>query len=245
GLESIDYLITDAFHSPDGSEQHYSETLLRFPGDYIPWEPPSYAPEPGPLPLLANGFPTFGCLNNPSKLTTPTLRLWATLLRELPEARLILKYKGMDDRAVKERVLGLFAVFGVDPGRVEMLGHTQHGDHLAMFQRIDIALDPMPYSGGLSTCEAVWMGVPVVTRPGDTFASRHSLSHLNNAGIADTVVDSSEAYVAKAVELAADPDALAARRSSMRATIAASPLCDLHGFAADFVAAIQVVTEAG
>ena len=241
GLDSIDYLITDAFHSPDGSDQHYSETLLRFPHDYIPWEPPLYAPEPGPLPLIANGFPTFGCLNNPAKLTAPTLRVWATLLRALPDARLILKYLGMDDRAVKERVLGLFAVFGVAPDRIEMLGQTQHRDHLSVFQRIDVALDPTPYSGGLSTCESVWMGVPVVTCPGDTFASRHSLSHLNNAGLPDTVVDSPEAYVKKAIELVSDADALADRRSSMRSTVAASPLCDLDRFAADFIAAIRVV----
>lgn len=244
GLEAIDYLITDAFHCPDGSEQYYAETLLRFPNDYISWEPPSYAPEPGPAPLTMNGHPTFGCLNNPSKLTTPTLKLWSSLMRSVPNARLFLKYKGMDDPAVRRRVLGIFAVHGVAPERIDMVGQTTHGDHLAAFQMVDVALDPMPYSGGISTCEALWMGVPVVTLPGDTFASRHSLSHLSNAGLEDTVATTPMEYVSKAIELVSDPYTLSERRESMRKKMAVSPLCDLDGYAEDFASAIRVISGA-
>ena len=241
GSEMIDYLITDPFHTPDGTEDFFSETLLRFPHGYIGYEPPSYAPEVGALPFLENGYPTFGCLNNPSKLSHSTIQLWSEILRRLPESRLILKYKGMDDRAVRERVLGLFRIDGVSPDRVEMIGQTNHVEHLSLLNRIDIALDPTPYSGGLSTCEAMWMGVPVVTCPGDTFASRHSLSHLTNAGFTDMITDSFPAYVEKACTLASDADALATIRAGMRERMSNSPLCDLDGFAEDFVSALEAI----
>lgn len=244
GLDAIDYLIADAYHCPDGSEDHYSETLLRFPNGYIPWEPPSYAPDPGPLPVLHSGRPTFGCLNNPSKLTPPTLRIWSQVLQAVPEARLLLKYKGMDDPAVQRRIKGLLSAYGVHPDRVEMRGQSQHRDHLAVFQEIDVALDPTPYSGGVSTCEALWMGVPVVTCPGSTFASRHSLSHIINAGFPDLITSTPREYVAKAAQLVADPIALADRRKQMRPTMANSPLCDLDGFAEDFLSAVWVVAGA-
>lgn len=241
GLEAIDYLVTDSFHTPDGAELRYAETLLRFPCGYIAWEAPAYAPMPGPLPLLEKGYPTFGCLNNPSKLTGETLFLWAELLRRIPDSRLLLKYKGMDDPAVINRVLGLLAVGGIAPERVTMRGQTNHLQHLSTFSEVDVALDPRPYSGGLSTCEALWMGVPVVTWPGDTFASRHSLSHLTNAGLADTVAPDHESYLAIAEKLVADPESLAARRNSMRERMARSPLCDLDAFAEDFVTALATV----
>lgn len=242
GLKAIDHLLADRFETPEGSEPGYSESLLRLPHDYVPWEAPPYAPEPGPLPMLANGFPTFGCFNNPTKLTPPTLALWARLLRRVPGSRLVLKYKGMQDPSVVRRVRGLLSVHGVAPDRIDFLGQSNHVQHLAAFAGIDVALDPMPYSGGLSTCEAIWMGVPVVTLPGSTFASRHSLSHLSNAGIGDTVARDAEDYVEIAAGLVSDPEALAKRRGSMRATVAASPLLDLDGFVSGFVSALATAT---
>ena len=243
GLEAIDYLISDNFHTPDGSEEFYAETLLRFPCDYIPYEPPSYAPDIFTLPMLHQGYPTFGCLNNPTKLTSATIALWGKLLRRLPTARLILKYKGMDDPVVKTRVLGLMAVEGIEADRIEMEGQSNHIEHLTTFSRIDVALDPLPYSGGLSTCEAIWMGVPVVTLPGDTFASRHSFSHLSNAELPDTIADSEQRYLEIATALVEDPEALAAKRKAMRNIVANSPLCDLDSFAQDFTNAIKLVME--
>lgn len=242
GLEAIDYLLTDALHSPDGTENFHSETLLRFPCDYIPYEPPPYSPPVSPLPLRERGYPTFGCLNNPTKLTTDTIRLWSDLLNALPRARLLLKYKGMDDPAVQDRIRGLFRVRGITPDRIDMLGGTTHVEHLVVFGQVDVALDPIPYSGGLSTCEAIWMGVPVVTRPGDNFASRHSLSHLTNAGLPDTVARDDEDYLRIAIDLVTHPERLEARRASMREGIRRSPLCDLDGFANDFITAMMTIT---
>lgn len=242
GLGAIDHLISDCFQTPEGSEGGYSESVLRLPHDYVPWEAPPYVPDPGPPPLLAKGHPTFGCFNNPTKLTSPTLALWAQLLLRVPGSRLVLKYKGMQDPAVVQRVRGLLAVHGVAPDRVDFLGQSSHVQHLAAFAEIDVALDPMPYSGGISTCEAIWMGVPVVTLPGDTFASRHSLSHLRNAGVGDTIAKDEADYLEIASSLVSDADSLAKRRASMRATISASPLCDLDAFANDFVSALATVT---
>jgi predicted O-linked N-acetylglucosamine transferase (SPINDLY family) len=242
GLRAIDHLISDRFQTPDGCEGDYSESVLRLPHNYVPWEVPPYAPDPGPPPMLAKGHPTFGCFNNPTKLTSPTLALWARLLRRVPGSRLVLKYKGMQDPAVVQRVRGLLAVHGVAPDRVDFLGQSNHVQHLAAFAEIDVALDPMPYSGGISTCEAIWMGVPVVTLPGDTFASRHSLSHLSHAGVGDTIAKDEAEYLEIASSLVSDVESLAKRRASMRATIAASPLCDLDAFADDFVSALAGAT---
>jgi protein O-GlcNAc transferase len=242
GLGSIDYLISDTHHTPDQSEADYAETLLCFPCDYIPWEAPAYAPEPGPPPLLANGYPTFGCFNNPTKLTLPTLALWGRLLSLVPKARLVLKYKGVTDPAIVNRVRGLLAVHGVSADRIDFLGHTNHRDHLAAYSGIDVALDPIPYSGGISTCEAIWMGVPVVTLPGDTFASRHSLSHLTNAGVGDTIANDERDYLRIAATLVSDGDFLTKRRAAMRPSIAASPLLDVDAHASDFIGALAMVT---
>jgi protein O-GlcNAc transferase len=242
GLPAIDYLISDGHETPEGSEAGYVEKQLRLPANYVPWEAPAYAPEPGPLPLLANGFPTFGCFNNPTKLTPSTLALWARLLRMIPGSRLVLKYKGMQDPAVVQRVRGLLSVHGITPDRIDFLGQSNHVQHLAAFAGIDVALDPMPYSGGLSTCEAIWMGVPVVTLPSDTFASRHSLSHLHHAGVGDTVAKDEEDYLRIASALVSDAEALAKRRTLMRSIIAASPLCDPDAYADGFVSLLAKVT---
>lgn len=242
GLGTIDYLISDSFHTPAGSAPDYVEKLLCLPRNYVPWEAPSYAPEPGSPPMLGNGFPTFGCFNNPTKLTSATLALWARVLEAVPGAKLLLKYKGMQDPAVMNRITGLLCVHGVAPERVGFMGQTNHREHLAAFSQVDVALDPTPYSGGISTREAIWMGVPVVTLPGDTFASRHSLSHLSNAGVADTVAADETDYVRIASELVADPAALDQRRRRMRGVIAASPLLDLDGFVRDFLVAMESVT---
>ena len=147
----------------------------------------------------------------------------------------MLKFKGMDDPYVAGPLAGQFANQGIEPGRVIFLGDSFHVDLLRHYNSIDIALDPFPYGGGLTTCEALWMGVPVITCPGETFASRHALSHLSNVGLTETIARDFDGYVDLAVALASDLERLAGMRSGLRKRMADSPLCDGKRFAANFM----------
>ena len=224
---------------PAGAEPHYRERVLRMPDGYICYDPPAYAPPVGPLPALDHGQVTFGCFNNPAKITPRAIEVWARILRRLPQARLALKFKGWDDSGVRRRYAHLFTAQGVDSNRVEFLGCSPHAELLAQYGRIDLALDPFPYSGGLTTCEALWMGVPVVTCPGETFASRHSLSHLSNVGLTETIARNLDEYVELAVATAADLPRLAALRAGLRQRMAVSPLCDGKRFATNFASILR------
>jgi protein O-GlcNAc transferase len=241
GLDTMDWLLCDRFHVPEELEPLHYERPLRMPHGYICYQPPEYAPDPGPPPSMQAGFVTFGCLNNPCKINDETVRLFAAVLQRVPDSRLIFKYKGFDDPGVRDRFIAKFDEHNITAERLAFRGGTTHGDHLQTFCEIDISLDPTPYSGGLTTCESLWMGVPVVTCPRGRFASRHSLSHSTNAGFPETIASSFEDFVETAASLAADSDHLSEIRASLRPTMAASPLCDLDGFASAFQDTIEAV----
>ena len=243
GLKAMDYLIADRYEIPPDAERHYRERLLRMPDGYVCYDPPVYAPQVARLPALDHGQVTFGCFNNPAKITPQAIEVWARILRQLPGARLVLKYKGWSDCGVARRFTEMFAAQAIDPGRLELLGSSPHVKLLAEYNRIDLALDPFPYNGGLTTCEALWMGVPVVTCPSETFASRHSLSHLSNVGLTETIARDLDEYVELAVSLAGDLPRLAGLRAGLRARMAASPLCDATRFAANLASRLQEVWE--
>ena len=243
GLEAMDYLLADRYEVPPGAEGYYRERVLRMPDGYVCYDPPVYAPVVAPLPALKRGHLTLGCFNNPAKITPQAIRIWARILHRLPEARLVLKFKGWDNRSVARRFTEMFVAQAIDPGRLELLGSSPHADLLAEYNRIDLALDPFPYSGGLTTCEALWMGVPVVTYPGETFAGRHSLSHLSNVCLVETIVGSLDEYVELAVSLAGDLPRLAALRAGLRERMADSPLCDGKRFANNFMSLLQGVWQ--
>ncbi|MGC8469474.1 MAG: tetratricopeptide repeat protein [Acetobacteraceae bacterium] len=235
GLPEIDAFITDRWETPPGFERFYSERLLRLADGYVCYSPPPYAPEVAPAPALRNGFVTFGCYNNLAKITPEVIALWNRILTALPSARLILKTHQLADAVTAAALRAAF----VDPARVETRPGSGHRAFLAEYNEIDIALDPFPYSGGLTTCEALWMGVPSIALPGEIFASRHSASHLSNAGLADWVTDSTDAYLARARTAAADLPALAALRAGLRARTRASPLCDAPRFGRSLGAALR------
>ena len=239
GLAEMDWFITDRWETPAGLEPLYSERLLRLPDGYICYSPPPYAPDVVALPALANGHVTFGCFNNLAKITPRVIATWATILRRLPDARLILKTHQFTDAATAQRVHADFAAHGIAPARVVLRGASRHRAFLGEYNQVDIVLDPFPYSGGLTTCEALWMGVPTVTLPGEIFASRHSASHLSNAGLADWVVADLDGYIDLALARAADPPALAALRAGLRSRVKASPLCDAPRFGRHLGAALR------
>jgi predicted O-linked N-acetylglucosamine transferase (SPINDLY family) len=240
GLDAMDYLIADDQQVPPGADRDYRERVLRLAGGYACYDPPAGAPDPGPPPAATAGRVTFGCFNYPAKLSPPALAAFAAVLARVPGARLVLKYGGLDDPAVANRVRAVVAAAGADADRVELRGGTGHADHLAAYRDIDVALDPFPYSGGVTTCDALWMGVPVVTLPGPTFAGRHALSYLARVGLADELAArDADDYVARAASLASDPGRLADLRVALRDRVVRSPLCDGGRLADALLAAVR------
>ncbi len=231
GMDAIDYIIADRFEIPPGHEKFHSESVVRLPGDYICYAPPDAAPAVAALPALALGRVAFGCFNAAAKITPQAVALWARVLKAVSGSRMVLKSFGFGVPECRERFTRLFAEHGVGADRLILEGPAPHAELLAAYGRVDIALDPLPYSGGLTTLESLWMGVPVVTLPGETFASRHSASHLANAGLPELVAGDADDYVAIATRLAGDKGALADLRARLRPRLAASPICDGAGYA--------------
>ena len=186
GLAAMDYLIADRYHVPPGSERHYREHIIRLPDGYVCFDPPPDAPAVGPLPALRNGHVTFGCFNNTAKVSPEVIALWAKVLDRIPGSRLVLKYRWLNDARTRSRYEKLFSEQGISTTRLDFAGGLPAAELLATYNAIDVALDPFPYSGGLTTCEALWMGVPVVTFPGETFASRRLALYLANVGLEST-----------------------------------------------------------
>jgi FkbM family methyltransferase len=239
GLEAFDYLITDRFESPEGEEQYYTEKLVRMPDDYITYTPPAYVAEVADLPAKKNGYITFGCFNNPTKVNEVVLRHWADIMRQVPESRLLLKSKQYDTASFRDQILEIMDDQGIGNDRITFKGRSSHDDHIGCYNDVDIALDPWPYSGGLTTCEALYMGVPVITLPGPTFAGRHSTTHLINAGLEQWVTDNWEEYTEKTVALAKDRDRLKKWRSKLRNQLLNSPVCDGKRFGAHLSVAFR------
>ncbi len=239
GLAEMDWFLTDRWETPDGFEPFYSEKLLRLADGYVCYSPPSYAPDVVPLPALKNGFVTFGCFNNLAKITPRVIETWAEILRHVPTARLILKTHQLSDRPTADGVLADFAAVGIGGDRIELRGSSGHRAFMGQYGDVDIVLDPFPYSGGLTTCEALWMGVPTITLPGEIFASRHSASHMSNAGLPEWVTGSSEEYIAMAIARASDVNALASLRAGLREKVRRSPLCDAPRFGRGLGAALR------
>ena len=230
GLDAIGYRMTDAIADPPGSEAIHSETLVRLPHGFLCYRPPEDAPDTA----ASQGPVTFGSFNNLSKVTAQVIACWAAILNRLPEARLILKSRSLADAPTRQTVLDAFAGHGVAAERIEALAWIDaRGGHLGAYGRIDVALDPYPYNGTTTTLEALWMGVPVVALAGDRHAARVGASILATFGQDELVAADEGAYVDTAVALAQDSARRAALRTSLRPTLAASPLCDAPAFARD------------
>lgn len=243
GVKSFDYLISDHIETPAGVDDNYFENLIRLPDDYICFVTPSYAPAVSPLPAQKNGVITFGCFNNPAKLNDTLLTEWATLLKQVPHSRLFLKGGQYTNAPYCEGIYQTLADEGISRDRVILEGPVKHQELMETYNRVDIALDPWPYSGGLTTCEALLMGVPVVTLPGPTFAGRHSATHLVNAGMPELVTSNWEEYRQRATELASDLDSLANIRRHLRDALLKSPVCDAPRFARHLTTALRAIWQ--
>ncbi|MBV7482836.1 hypothetical protein [Bordetella sp. BOR01] len=243
GVESIDYLLSDGIESPPGSDAFYTEKLIRMPDDYICYMPPTRVPDVAPLPALRHGHVTFGCFNNPTKINEVILGQWARLLHAVPQSRLFLKGGPFGSDELCERTLGILESHGIDRSRIRLEGHSAHYELFARYNEVDVALDPWPYSGGLTTCEAMLMGVPVVTLPGPTFAGRHSATHLINAGMPELVTDDWDQYHARALELVSDLQSLATIRGHLRQILLDSPVCNAPTFARHLADALRAIWQ--
>ncbi len=234
GLPTMDYRITDAVADPPGmTEGLHSEQLYRLPGTFICYHPPLDSPELSPLPQLERGAVTFVAYNNFAKLNEPLLDLWCRVLRMIPGSCLALKNRALaNDVEFRMEMLDLFAQRGITAERLILRDRTEtvHA-HLEALAEGDIALDSHPYSGTTTTCESLWMGVPVVTRAGGTHASRVSASLLTSVGVPELIAENDDDYVAIAVALAKDTDRLQRYRWNLRDMMLNSSLMDLQGFA--------------
>jgi len=241
GLTAMDYLLADRCGVPESSQPFYTEKILRMPDGYAVFEPPDDAPGVRPLPAIERRYVTFGACSNPAKVNPAVVACWAQILKALPRSRLILKYQGMDDPGVRQRYHGLFAAQGISPQRVDLLPRVCWADRFNVFHEIDIGLDTFPYSGSMTACEALWMGVPVVTWPSDRLAGRQTMGHLTAINLLETIARDLNDYVEIAESLANDLPRLAVIRAGLRQQMAASPLCDGPRFATNLMKLLRDV----
>ncbi len=240
GLAAMDYRLTDGAADPDGYEAHYSERLVRLPGCFLCYGAPPESPPVSAPPMIERGYPTFGSFNNLAKVGPEVVGVWAQILDRLPGARLLLKHRSLADDATRERYLELFESHGIGKNRLEFENYvTETEKHLACYGNMDVALDSFPYNGTTTTCEALWMGVPVITLQGERHSGRVGASLLEAAGHSGLVAAETGDYVEKAVALACDRENLVNLRAGLRAQMTNSALMDSGRFIRDTEAAYR------
>lgn len=243
GVKAIDYLISDETTIALHEEQWFSEQIIRLPGSRFCYAPPDYAPLVVEPPVLENGVITFGSFNNIAKLTANVIELWSRVLLMTTNSRLIIKWATLGRKKERDRLLKRFAHHGITGDRLELRGRSPHADMLKEYGDIDIALDPFPFSGGMTSCEALWMGVPVLTLPGDKPAGRQTAAFLQAIGLSELISASPDQLIARAVELAADHDKLKSIRVGLRKRMTASTLCDGVKFTRNLEAAYRLMWQ--
>ena len=239
GLSAIDYRFTDVITDPIGeTEQFNSETLFRLPNGFHCYGGNETARVNAELPHQNRGHITFGSFNNMSKLTPEVIKVWSKILNAVPQSQLLLKTSLVTHNL--SHYVQLFKQEGISEDRIEYQGHLpSNHEHLELYGAIDIGLDPFPYNGVTTTCEALWMGVPVITLAGDRHAGRVGASILTNVGLTDFIAQDIDGYIQLAVEMAANPTYLQEIRRGLRKRMLGSPLCDGSSFANDIEKAYQ------
>jgi len=232
GLPAMDARLVDSVSDPEGiADAHASERLIRMPVPFLCFAPPPDAPAVEPPPSLDNTPVTFGSLNMLPKHTPEVFALWARVLAAVPGSRLMLKDRSFDQEKGRARLEETFARHGIAADRLVLLGWSPgRDDHLARYRQIDIALDPFPYNGTITSCDALWMGVPLLTLPGHRHAARVGASLLTAVGLEELIATDADDLVARAAALAGDPERLKRLRAGMRDRLLASPLCDAERF---------------
>ena len=234
GVAEIDYILGDPYVTPEKEAGHFRERIKRLPESYFCFTPPDQIIEVEELPALKNGFTTFGCFNNLSKVNESVIALWAKVLIEVEGSRLFLKARQLQDQRVVDDIILSFASFGVSPERLSFEGATDRKNYFQSYNKIDIALDPFPFPGGATSAEALWSGVPVLTKKGDWFIAHNGETIAHNSGQSAWIAQDEIDYVCKAVRFSSDLNALARLRSGLRRQVLASPLFDASLFSKHF-----------
>jgi protein O-GlcNAc transferase len=242
GLAAMDYRISDPYLDPPGTDESvYAEKTVRLPNSFWCYPPPPEAPPVNPLPALTKGHIQFGCLNSFAKVNAAVLELWCKLLARVPNSTLLLH---CPSEASQLQVLKFFERGGVAPTRIHFSRRMELNEYFARYHEIDIALDPFPYCGGTTTCDALWMGVPVVSLTGDRAVARGGLSILSSIGLSELAVGNSDDYVSTAAALASDFSKLGSLRASLRERMRASPLMLAADYARHLEAAYREIWRA-
>ena len=231
GLPYMDAVLLDEWHAPPGTEAQFVEPVLHLPSGRFCYQPVPWAPATVSAPAFErNGVITFGCFNNTAKFNAGVFDAWARVLQAVPDARLILKWRTFNDVAFRQQVTDAFVARGIAADRIELRGPSFHADLLKEYADLDIALDPFPFTGGLTSCEALWMGVPVVTWPQTRVVSRQTHAFLHQIGLPELSAKDADDYVRIAVELANDRARLTHLRATLRDRMRGSALMDVAGF---------------
>ncbi len=252
GLSAMDYLLADPWTLPKSEEQYFTEKIWRLPETRLCFAAPDLNIPVSPLPALANGFITFGCFNNLSKVNDQVISVWAQLMNAVPSCRILFKTKQLDHLNARVDLIRRFGVYGVGEDRITMEGAAPRDAYLSAYHHVDIQLDPFPYPGGTITVESLWMGVPVLTLAGQTFLSRQGVGILVNAGLQDWIATDKADYVTRVKERIGNLQQLSSLRENLRQNLLASPLCDaprfanafesaMHGMWSEYICASQVM----
>lgn len=240
GLDTIDYWVTDKFADLPDQDEYYSEKLYRLPGSFLCYQAPETTPPASPLPVLEARYVTFGSFNNIAKINRELISLWADVLQAVDGSRILIKNTSLSDKQTCERILGWFAEKEIEVHRIELMGKIYGLEaHLEIYSKVDIGLDSFPYNGTTTTCEALWMGVPVITLAMKHHAGRVGLSLLSAVGLEAFVAETVEDYVAIAKNISSDIDGLSSLRTGLRGKMQNSVLCDKAGFAKNMEAAYR------
>lgn len=241
GLNTIDYRVVDGISDPEGEgDEYHTEALYRLPVSFLCYQGDNAVEVAPSIPSVAKGYITFGSFNNVRKITKDVISAWSKILAQVPDSRLLLKSAHFQHEVLKQQYYEYFSECGIASERIQLVAKTESTEeHLALYSEVDLCFDTFPYNGTTTTCEALWMGVPVVTYAGKRHSARVSASILKNAGMEEWVAGDLDGYIDLAVQMAIEPDKLAYHRRTLREQMIRSPICDSEGFTRNMEAAYQ------
>jgi len=239
GLTTIDWIVADPWYIQPGEERYFTERVWRLPESRFCFMPPRLEAEIPTRLRAIDEPPLFACFNTLIKLNDDVLRLWSRVMAAVPDARLLIKAKQLDDEVSRQALTARLSAHGIAPDRVILEGRSPRAEYLETYHRIDFCLETFPFTGGTTTAEALWMGVPVLTLRGETMIARQGESMLRNIGMADWVAADGDEYVQKAVRFSRDHELLSRLRRTLRDRGAASPLGNPVWFANQFESALR------